>query len=169
MDAVQSCIILADRERSLTITATESIRIPSIHIEPNRSTSRIPRVPRVVPVEVGLSGGKRCIPLAVRDLVHAGPPKIDFRSVGGSSPVSPRPDGKRTVAALAIRRGGQCFGEPRMGVRAVVRHDIDHHAKPRGARRDQPLGSSRVPNTGRCSENRLRRSRRRTWVRGTTG
>ena len=47
----------------------------------------------VLPVEVGLLYSEEVqIPLAVAN--HAGPPKVDFQPLGGSSPCSPRPGRK---------------------------------------------------------------------------
>ena len=84
---------------------------------------------RVVPVPVGLLGREQVqVPLPVGHRVHAGPPKNDLQSAGGSSPFGPEPSRKMYRSRSAEPHGAAERGlKPRVPIRAVVRDDVDDH------------------------------------------
>ncbi len=115
---------------SLTSRAAESIRMPSApRSNQNRSTSwNSSTTSGLSQLKSGCSGANRCryhSPSAIR--VHAGPPKIDVQSLGGSSPFSPRPGRKwkrsrsaEPGSASSACRNHFCWWEPWLGTMSMI-------------------------------------------------
>ena len=119
---------------SLVSSAAESIRTPSTprSNQNRRMSSNSCADLRVGPVEVRLLGREQVqvplpgVPSGAVVLVHAGPPKMRLpvvgREVAAGTAAGPEPE---PVALGGAGPGRQRRPEPRVLVRAVVRHDVD--------------------------------------------
>ena len=151
----------SDSVGSFISTAAESIRTPSAprSNQNRRMSSNSSRTLGLDQLKSGCSGANRCryhspgVPSSATVRVHAGPPKIDCQSFGGSSPPGPRPgrnqNSSRTAspgsAASASRNHG-CASEQWFGTRSMTSRSPAACASAMSS-----SASARVPNTGSMS------------------